>query len=158
MCLTAPFQAVVATALTQPVDVMKTRLQNAKPGEFSVSFTLVHVVLIVSFPFMQSLAQCFCYTANTGPLAFFKVSSSSIWYYNIYIDTSLSLMLKSLRQQGFIPAFVRLGPHTILTFIFLEKLRILLPPKLWSYSKSLFYITIIIVLLISSPLIYLYCN
>jgi dicarboxylate transporter 10 len=29
--------AVVATALTQPVDVIKTRLQNAKPGEFSVS-------------------------------------------------------------------------------------------------------------------------
>ena len=27
----------MATALTQPVDVMKTRLQNAKPGEFSVS-------------------------------------------------------------------------------------------------------------------------
>lgn len=77
--------AVVATALTQPVDVMKTRLQNAKPGEFS------------------SLAQCFSYTARKGPLAFFK---------------------------GFIPAFVRLGPHTILTFIFLEKLRILLPPKL----------------------------
>lgn len=76
--------AVVATALTQPVDVMKTRLQNAKPGEFS------------------SLAQCFWYTAKTGPLGFFK---------------------------GYIPAFVRLGPHTILTFIFLEKLRILFPPK-----------------------------
>ncbi|CAI8030293.1 Mitochondrial dicarboxylate carrier [Geodia barretti] len=57
--------AVVATALTQPADVMKTRLQNAPSGTFS----------------------------------------------------------------GFIPAFVRLGPHTILTFIFLEKLRILLPPK-----------------------------
>ena len=34
------FQAVVATALTQPVDVMKTRLQNAAPGDFSVS--LIH--------------------------------------------------------------------------------------------------------------------
>jgi dicarboxylate transporter 10 len=29
--------AVVATALTQPADVMKTRLQNAPPGTFSVS-------------------------------------------------------------------------------------------------------------------------
>jgi dicarboxylate transporter 10 len=76
--------AVVATALTQPADVMKTRLQNAPPGTFS------------------SLMHCFWYTAKTGPLGFFK---------------------------GFIPAFVRLGPHTILTFIFLEKLRILLPPK-----------------------------
>jgi len=26
--------------------------------------------------------------------------------------------------QGFIPAFVRLGPHTILTFIFFEQLRL----------------------------------
>jgi len=25
--------------------------------------------------------------------------------------------------QGFIPAFIRLGPHTILTFVFLEQLR-----------------------------------
>ena len=25
--------------------------------------------------------------------------------------------------QGYIPAFVRLGPHTILTFVFLEQLR-----------------------------------
>ena len=25
--------------------------------------------------------------------------------------------------QGFIPAFVRLGPHTILTFMFLEQIR-----------------------------------
>ena len=25
--------------------------------------------------------------------------------------------------QGFIPAFVRLGPHTILTFIFFEQIR-----------------------------------
>ena len=30
-------QAVVATTMTQPVDVMKTRLQNAKLGDFSVS-------------------------------------------------------------------------------------------------------------------------
>ena len=37
------------------------------------------------------------FTAKQGPQAFFK---------------------------GFIPAFVRLGPHTILTFIFLEQLRL----------------------------------
>jgi dicarboxylate transporter 10 len=37
------------------------------------------------------------FTAAQGPLAFFK---------------------------GYVPAFVRLGPHTILTFIFLEQLRL----------------------------------
>jgi len=36
------------------------------------------------------------FTASQGPMAFFK---------------------------GFVPAFVRLGPHTILTFVFLEQLR-----------------------------------
>eukprot|EP00731_Ephydatia_muelleri_P029311 Em0020g955a len=45
----------VATAMTQPVDVMKTRMMNAKPGEFK---TIMH---------------CFWYTAKTGPLGFFKV-------------------------------------------------------------------------------------
>lgn len=68
----------VATTMTQPVDVLKTRAMNAKPGEFR---GILH--LITS-------------TAKEGPLAFFK---------------------------GYIPAFVRLAPHTILTFVFLEQLR-----------------------------------
>lgn len=68
----------IATTLTQPLDVLKTRAMNAKPGEFS------------------SLLQLAAFTAKEGPLAFFK---------------------------GYVPAFVRLAPHTILTFIFLEQLR-----------------------------------
>ena len=65
--------------LTQPLDVLKTRAMNAKPGEFKGAMGLIG------------------FTARQGPQAFFK---------------------------GFIPAFVRLGPHTILTFIFLEQLRL----------------------------------
>ncbi|CAH1645513.1 unnamed protein product [Spodoptera littoralis] len=68
----------VATTMTQPVDVLKTRVMNAKPGEFKGIFDVVFK------------------TAKEGPLAFFK---------------------------GYIPAFVRLAPHTILTFVFLEQLR-----------------------------------
>uniref|UniRef100_A0A1B6CW85 Mitochondrial dicarboxylate carrier n=1 Tax=Clastoptera arizonana TaxID=38151 RepID=A0A1B6CW85_9HEMI len=68
----------VATTLTQPLDVLKTRAMNAKPGEFK---GIMDIVL---------------YTAKLGPLGFFK---------------------------GYIPAFVRLAPHTILTFVFLEQLR-----------------------------------
>lgn len=68
----------VATTLTQPLDVLKTRAMNANPGEFSNMWHLIK------------------YTAKLGPLGFFK---------------------------GYIPAFVRLGPHTILTFVFLEQLR-----------------------------------
>lgn len=40
--------------------------------------------------------QLVLYTAKLGPLGFFK---------------------------GYVPAFVRLAPHTILTFVFLEQLR-----------------------------------
>uniref|UniRef100_A0A0A9Z660 Mitochondrial dicarboxylate carrier n=1 Tax=Lygus hesperus TaxID=30085 RepID=A0A0A9Z660_LYGHE len=69
----------VATTLTQPLDVMKTRAMNAKPGEF------------------KGLMDIFLYTAKLGPLGFFK---------------------------GYIPAFVRLAPQTILTFLFLEQLKI----------------------------------
>jgi dicarboxylate transporter 10 len=69
---------VVATAITMPLDVLKTRLMNAKPGEYSSIFDCLKNVLLV------------------GPSGLFK---------------------------GFVPAFVRLGPHTILTFVFLEQLK-----------------------------------
>ncbi|KAK2714824.1 hypothetical protein QYM36_009132 [Artemia franciscana] len=69
----------IATAITQPLDVVKTRAMNAKPGEFTGVWHIVR------------------YTGRLGPLGFFK---------------------------GFVPAFVRLGPHTVLTFVFLEQLRL----------------------------------
>lgn len=45
---------ICATLLTQPVDVIKTRVMNAKPGEF------------------RSIWQVISYTAQAGPTAFFK--------------------------------------------------------------------------------------
>ena len=72
-------QGTIATMLTQPLEVLKTRAMNAKPGEFKGPMDLIK------------------FTARQGPQAFFK---------------------------GFIPAFVRLGPHTILTFVFKEQLRL----------------------------------
>jgi dicarboxylate transporter 10 len=68
----------IATTLTQPLDVLKTRTMNAKPGEFKGMWDII------------------LYTAKLGPLGFFK---------------------------GYVPAFVRLAPQTILTFVFLEQLR-----------------------------------
>uniref|UniRef100_A0A914VZL4 FAD dependent oxidoreductase domain-containing protein n=1 Tax=Plectus sambesii TaxID=2011161 RepID=A0A914VZL4_9BILA len=70
--------ASIATMMTQPMDVLKTRMMNAKPGEF------------------KGVVDCCVYTAKLGPLGFFK---------------------------GFIPAWIRLAPHTVLTFIFFEQLR-----------------------------------
>lgn len=69
----------IATTLTQPLDVLKTRSMNAKPGEYRGLWDIVKHV------------------NQLGPLGFFK---------------------------GYVPAFVRLGPHTILTFVFLEQLRL----------------------------------
>ncbi|RWS13527.1 mitochondrial dicarboxylate carrier-like protein [Dinothrombium tinctorium] len=70
----------VATTLTQPLDVMKTRLMNAAKGEYA------------------SITQCAVQVfREAGPLGFFK---------------------------GYVPAFVRLGPQTVLTFIFFEQIRL----------------------------------
>lgn len=76
----------MATTLTQPLDVLKTRVMNAKPGEFKGLWDVVKV------------------TAELGPAGFFK---------------------------GFVPAFVRLGPQTIITFLLLEQLRMN-----FGYSKN----------------------
>lgn len=70
--------AGIATCITQPFDVMKTRLMNAPPGKYS------------------GLLMCGVDVFKTGPVGFFK---------------------------GLVPAFIRLGPHTVLTFVFLEQLK-----------------------------------
>lgn len=68
----------IATTLTQPLDVLKTRVMNATPGQYAGLWDVVK------------------HTAKLGPLGFFK---------------------------GYVPAFLRLGPQTILTFLLLEQLR-----------------------------------
>jgi dicarboxylate transporter 10 len=69
---------LIATAFTMPLDVLKTRLMNAKPGQYNSILSCIKDVMMV------------------GPIGLFK---------------------------GFVPAFVRLGPHTILMFVFFEKLK-----------------------------------
>lgn len=70
---------IIATTLTQPIDVLKTRTMTAKPGEFTGMRDIIR------------------HTAKHGPLGFFK---------------------------GYVPAFLRVGPHTVLTFVLLEQLRL----------------------------------
>lgn len=70
--------AGIATCITMPLDVLKTRLMNAKPGEYS------------------GILDCAKDIFKNGPAGFFK---------------------------GFTPAFARLGPHTVITFVFLEQLK-----------------------------------
>ncbi|XP_017104299.2 mitochondrial dicarboxylate carrier-like [Drosophila bipectinata] len=71
--------AAVSTTLTQPLDVIKTRRMNAKPGKYRNMLHIIH------------------HTAKLGPLGFYK---------------------------GFVPAFLRLGPYTVLLFVFMEQLRL----------------------------------
>jgi dicarboxylate transporter 10 len=70
--------AGIATCITMPLDVVKTRMMNARVGEYS------------------GIVDCGRDILRNGPSGFFK---------------------------GFTPAFVRLGPHTVLTFVFLEQLK-----------------------------------
>eukprot|EP00794_Sanderia_malayensis_P008767 gene8767-9704_t len=74
----------VATIMTQPFDVMKTRMMNAQPGQY------------------KNALACAWDLGKHGPLGFYK---------------------------GFVPAWIRLGPQTILTWVFLEQLRKLFPIK-----------------------------
>lgn len=69
----------VATLMTQPVDVVKTRMMMAAPGRYSGTL------------------HCMRDTVRSeGMLALYK---------------------------GVVPSFTRLGPHTVLTFVFLEQIR-----------------------------------
>lgn len=70
--------AVTATTITMPLDVLKTRMMNSKPGEYS------------------GILDCAKDILKNGPSGFFK---------------------------GFTPAFVRMGPQTVLLFVFLEQLK-----------------------------------
>lgn len=70
---------MIATTLTQPIDVLKTLTMSAKPGEFTGMKDIIRRA------------------AKHGPLGFFK---------------------------GYVPAFLRVGPITVLTFVILEQLRL----------------------------------
>lgn len=70
---------LIATLITMPMDVVKTLLMNAKPGELKGIIPTVRDVL------------------KADRLGLFK---------------------------GFWPRYVRLGPFTILTFVFYEKLKL----------------------------------
>lgn len=73
--LTAGF---ISSLASLPLDIVKTRLQTMKPGQYNGSLDCAKKIL-----------------SNEGVLGFWK---------------------------GFLPYFLRVGPHTILTFVFLEQM------------------------------------
>ena len=70
----------IATTLTQPFDVLKTRAMDARKGESKNALDVIKGVAM-----------------EGGILGFFK---------------------------GYVPSFIRLGPQTILTFVFMEQIRL----------------------------------
>lgn len=84
--------ATTATALTQPIDVIKTRRMNGRPGEYS------------------GLADCFFKTAKEGPLAFYKGVMPS--FARLLPHTVLMFMsLEFLRTHfGYLPEPKQTGP------------------------------------------------
>ncbi|EDW96131.1 uncharacterized protein Dyak_GE25074 [Drosophila yakuba] len=85
--------SVVATTLTQPIDVVKTRRMNAAPGEYS------------------GLGDVFVQTSKEGPLAFFKGYVPSLCRLLPH-TVLLFLGLEYLRTHfGYLPEPKQTGPY-----------------------------------------------
>ncbi|XP_043064953.1 mitochondrial dicarboxylate carrier [Drosophila ficusphila] len=85
--------ATVATSLTQPIDVVKTRRMNAAPGEYS------------------SLTDVFFKTSKEGPLAFFKGYVPALTRLLPH-TVLLFLGLEFLRTHfGYLPEPKKTGPY-----------------------------------------------
>eukprot|EP01133_Synstelium_polycarpum_P001483 gene1483-1721_t len=92
--IASTISAFVASLVTSPIDVIKTRIMNTKKGATPLDK-----------PQYTGTVDCFTKTFKSEGLgAFYK---------------------------GFGPYFLRLGPHTILTFLFVEQLS-----KLWKQGEG----------------------
>ena len=98
-------QGFVATTITSPFDVIKTRVMNAPKGEATVRCARV---------------------AAPRPLPLTRADALSVRH----TQNAVSVFTTTLRQEGpmalmkgWVPAYVRLGPHTIITFLTLEQLK-----------------------------------
>ena len=93
---------VVATVMTQPVDVVKTRVMNAGRAAAAAQ--------AASAPLSASAATAAaCTPAPVGTLSLVR---------HMLVTEGAGAFFK-----GFIPALTRLGPHTVATFLLLEQLK-----------------------------------
>ncbi|KAF6777865.1 hypothetical protein AHF37_03137 [Paragonimus kellicotti] len=97
--------AGAAVLLTQPFDVMKTRMQNAPKGHYSGLLAVAKDLMLSQPP-----------STTTG--------EASVQTSSVAAGRSISLMGFTTFFKGITPAFIRIGPHTILLFLFKEQLTI----------------------------------
>ncbi|GAM22403.1 hypothetical protein SAMD00019534_055780 [Acytostelium subglobosum LB1] len=107
--IASTISAFVASLVTSPIDVIKTRIMNAKKSTPASSTATTPGGVQQPQPVVyKGTIDCFAKTFKSeGIAAFYK---------------------------GFGPYFMRLGPHTILTFLFMEQLNIL-------WKKSSLYVS-----------------
>lgn len=93
-CSASTIAALVAAVVTSPFDVVKTRLMNQKKGGEAYASAFQSVVKVILSEIVQE-------NSNTAKIA--RTEGIGGFY------------------KGFLPYFLRLGPQTILTFVFFEQ-------------------------------------
>jgi dicarboxylate transporter 10 len=95
----------IATTITHPLDVLKVRMMNA-PASAS-----------------KGIGSCAAALVREAGLIGFLHGKRSVRFVSMSIAIT-HLLFVTIRPTGYWPAFIRLGPQTILTFIFFEQLRL----------------------------------
>ena len=104
---------LVTTVASMPVDIAKTRIQNQKIVDGVPEYKgAVDVIKKVHFPSQVKIIIIFTLFKVVRNEGFF-----SLW-------------------KGFTPYYFRLGPHTVLTFIFLEQLNKLYITRVLGMDQS----------------------
>ncbi|KAI3635960.1 hypothetical protein MIR68_006025 [Amoeboaphelidium protococcarum] len=111
---------LVATTVSSPMDVIKTRIMNSSSSQSPTSTSSTS----------SSISSTTQQYSIPGARSRVVPSSASQMQYNSALDA----MFKIIRHEGvltlfkgWVPSYVRLGPQTILTFIFLEQMK-----ELWN--------------------------
>ena len=123
--IAAMISGLVTTIASMPVDIVKTRLQNQK----------VFLIKKIVYPNFQVykhhklIVQC----KRTLPLIFIKFIDGKPEYKGV-VDVFTRVIKHEgffSLWKGFLPYYFRLGPHTVLTFIFVEQCK-----RLYIQSQS----------------------
>lgn len=115
---------VVATTVTAPIDIIKTRIMNSHKEE--VMSTIVQHA--------HNANHSSGVSGHTSLHSHSHISSTPTSHHHTHHAHQSSSVLVHVKHiyehhgvkgffKGYLPAFIRLGPHTIVTFVLLEKLK-----------------------------------
>ncbi|OON20824.1 hypothetical protein X801_03290, partial [Opisthorchis viverrini] len=108
--LASMFSGFVTSVFSLPVDIIKTRIQNMKYIDGKPEYS------------SMSAEECFLLQEFCEELSRHDpLSDASFIFQDVFFQVVRKESVFSL-WKGFTPYFFRLGPHTVLTFIFLEQL------------------------------------